>query len=74
MNIMNFKVGLEPKSHSASQKTGSGEVLESYAKLVEAANARKKTWAEIAEVLKKQPPIKLPQTSAEIIREIRDEL
>jgi predicted patatin/cPLA2 family phospholipase len=74
MNLMNFMVSLSTKSHSAPKTKGAEEALESYAKLVEATKARKKTWAEIAEELKKIPPIKLPQTSAEIIREIRDEL
>lgn len=64
----------DPSIGQQKSDSKSDAALAQYAKLVEAAQARKKTWAEIAEQIKALPPIKLDKSSAEIIREIRDEL
>ena len=74
MNLIHFMIGGRNAPKKSAQQIADDEVLARYAKLVEAAEARKKTWAEIAEKIRTMKPIASDVSSAEIIRSIRDEL
>jgi uncharacterized membrane protein len=74
MNLMHYIIGGKITPKKSAQQIETDKVLARYAELVKAAEARKKTWPEIAEQLKSMKPIALDVSSAELIRSIRDEL
>lgn len=74
MNLNFFILGDQSTRKKSAQQLEADEAIARYAKLVESAVAQKKTWAEMAEQIKKMKPIALGVSSAELIRSIRDEL
>jgi hypothetical protein len=74
MNLMHFIIGDKMAPKKSAQQIETEKVLARYAELVEAAEARKKTWPEIAEQIRSMKPIAVDVSSAELIRSIRDEL
>ena len=74
MNLMHFIVGDKNAPKKSAQQIAADEALARYAKLVETAEAHKKTWKEIAEKIQTMKPIASGVSSADIIRSIRDEL
>jgi hypothetical protein len=71
IHIRDFDDALHEKLVQRAQSKNMS--LSQYLRIELANIAQRPTWADIAAQIKALPPVNLPQSSAEIIREIRDE-